>query len=289
MENLMRLKKSNIVRDYFFITLGACLNGIGWSVFLIPAKIVGGGIGGLSTLAYYTWGISPGIMYFGINVILIILAIRILGASFGIRTIYGIICISLILTILPPLIKESIVEEAFLATIIGGALSGVGIGLAISHQGSTGGTEIIAMIINHYRNISPGRIMLYLDVFIIASSYLIFQSLETMVYGYVMMAVSTYSIDNHLEGSRQSVQFMIISKKKDEIAQLINDEVSRGITILKGIGWYSKNEIDPLLVLARRTQFKQIMTIINSTDSEAFVSVSKVMGVYGQGFDRIRI
>jgi len=281
--------KTNVIRDYFFITLGAVLNGIGWSVFLIPARIVGGGIGGVSTLAYYTWGITPGYIYFGINVILIIMAIRILGASFGIRTLYGIICVSIILSILPSLISKPIVEEAFLATIIGGALSGIGIGLAISHQGSTGGTEIIAMIINHYRNISPGRIMLFLDVFIIASSYLIFQSLETMVYGYVMMAVSTYSIDNYLEGSRQSVQFMIISKHNDVIARQINDEVSRGITILNGIGWYSKREMDPLLVMARRTQFKQIMTIVKAADEEAFVSVSKVMGVYGQGFDRIKI
>ena len=278
-----------IIRDYFFITLGAALTGIGWSAFLIPAQIVGGGVGGISTLGYYMWGITPGYIYLGINVILIILAVKILGASFGIRTVYGIICVSVLLTILPDLISEPIVEEAFLATIIGGGLTGIGIGLAITHRGSTGGTEIIAMIINHYRNISPGRIMLFLDVFIIASSYIIFQSLETMVYGYVMMAVSTYTVDNYLEGSRQSVQFMIISKHKDSIAQRINDEVSRGITILRGIGWYSKEEIDPLLVLARRTQFKEIMSIIKITDENAFISVSKVMGVYGNGFDRIRI
>lgn len=282
-------KKSIAVRDYFFITLGALLNGLGWTAFLIPAEIVGGGIGGLSSLVYYTWGINPGYIYLGVNAILLALAIKILGASFGIRTVYGIICISLILTIFPEMIKEPIVEEAFLATIIGGALSGLGIGLAIAHRGSTGGTEIIAMIINKYKNISPGRIMLYLDVFIIASSYLLFQSLETMVYGYVMMAVSTYTIDNYLEGSRQSVQCMIISKHKDEIAQKINDDVSRGITLLKGIGWYSGDEMDPLLVLARRTQFKQILTIVKTVDENAFISVSKVMGVYGNGFDRIRI
>lgn len=281
--------KVNVIRDYFFITLGAFLNGIGWSLFLIPAKIVGGGIGGVSTLVYYKWGITPGYVYLGINVILIIMAIKILGATFGIRTFYGIVWISILLTILPPLISKPIVEEAFLATIIGGALAGIGIALAISHQGSTGGTEIIAMIINNYKNISPGRIMLYLDVFIIASSYLIFQSLETMVYGYVMMAVASYTVDNYLEGSRQSVQFMIISKDNATIAKLINDDVARGITILRGIGWYSKQDMDPLLVMARRTQFKQIMQIIKTTDEEAFVSVSKVMGVYGQGFDRIKI
>lgn len=282
-------KKTTVIKDYFFITLGALLSGLGWSAFLIPAKIVGGGVGGIATLIYYVWGITPGYVYFGINVILLILAIRILGASFGIRTVYGIVCISILLTVLPRYITKPIVEEAFLATIIGGGLAGAGIGLAITHQGSTGGTEIIAMIINHYRNISPGRIMLYLDVVIIASSYLVFQSLETMVYGYVMMAVATYTVDNYLEGSRQSVQFMIISRNKDEIARRINDEVSRGITLLRGVGWYSKEEIDPLLVLARRTQFKQIMTIVKTVDENAFISVSKVMGVYGNGFDRIRI
>lgn len=282
-------KITSAIGDYTFITLGAFFIGLGWAAFLIPAQIVGGGIGGVSTLGFYLWNITPGYTYLAVNVILIILAIKILGASFGIRTIYGIICVSATLSILPSLITEPIVEEAFLATILGGGLTGVGMGLAITHQGSTGGTEIIAMIINKYRNISPGRIMLYLDVFIIASSYLVFQSLETMVYGYVSMAVATYAVDNYLEGSRQSVQFMIISGKKTVIAQRINDEVSRGITLLKGVGWYSGEETDPLLVLARRTQFKQIMTIVKSEDEHAFVSVSKVMGVYGNGFDRIRI
>lgn len=277
------------LRDYALITLGAFLIGLGWSAFLIPAEIVGGGVGGLSTLGLYLWNITPGYTYLAINAVLIIIAIKILGASFGVRTIFGIVVVSACLTVLPDLITEPIVQEPFLATILGGALCGIGIGLAISNQGSTGGTEIIAMIINKYRNISPGRIMLYLDVIIIASSYLVFQSLETMVYGYVSMAVTTYTVDNYLEGSRQSVQFMIISEQKEIIARRINDEVARGTTLLKGQGWYSKKETEPLLVLARRTQFKQIMTIIKSEDEQSFVSVSKVMGVYGNGFDNIRI
>jgi len=131
--------------------------------------------------------------------------------------------------------------------------------------------------------------MFYIDIFIIASSYLIFQSLEKMVYGYVTMAVVTFTVDFALEGSKQSVQFLIISNKKKEIAERINSEVSRGITVLKGQGWYSGTDVDPLLVLARRTQFKQIMSIIKNTDDNAFVSVSKVMGVYGMGFDKIRL
>lgn len=282
-------RKTSAVIDYVFITLGASLIGLGWSAFLIPAKIVGGGISGLSTLFYYMWNITPGYIFLAINSILLIMAVKILGASFGVRTIYGILCVSAALAVMPGLVTEPIVEEAFLATILGGVLTGIGMGLAISHQGSTGGTEIIALIINHYRNISPGRIMLYLDVFIIASSYLVFHSLETIVYGYVSMAVANYTVDNFLEGSRQSVQFMIISSKKDAIANRINNEVSRGITLLKGVGWYSGKESNPLLVLARQTQFKQIMTIIKSEDDRAFVSVSKVMGVYGNGFDRIKI
>jgi len=283
-------KVSSAIGDYVFITLGAFLIGLGWAAFLIPAKIVGGGVGGLATLGFYMWNIAPGYIYLGVNAVLILLAIKILGASFGIRTIYGIVAVSAFLSLLPLVITEPIVEEGLLATILGGGLNGIGIGLAITHRGSTGGTEIIAMIVNNYKNISPGRIMLYCDVFIIASSYFVFHSLETMVYGYVSMAVTSYAVDSYLEGSRQSVQFMIISQtKKEIIAKRINNEVSRGITLLKGVGWYSGKETDPLLVLARRSQFNQILAIVKNEDEHAFVSVSKVMGVYGNGFDRIKI
>lgn len=281
-------RSGRVIGDYIFITLGAFLIAIGWSAFLIPAQIVGGGVGGIASLTFYVWKISPGIIYLGVNALLIIIAIRILGTSFGVRTVYGIICASLFLSLLPLVIAEPIIEDAFLATILGGAICGAGVGMAIAHQGSTGGTEIIALIVNHYRNISPGRVMLFLDVFIIASSYLVFHSLEKLVYGYVAMAVVNYTVDIYLEGSRQSVQFLIISKEKNAIAEKINNEVNRGITVLKGSGWYTKTDYDPLLVLARRSQLRQIMEIVKNADERAFVSVSKVMGVYGNGFDRMK-
>ncbi|MBU0937053.1 MAG: YitT family protein [Spirochaetes bacterium] len=284
-----REKTAILVRDYIFIFLGAATAALGWASFLMPAQIVGGGIGGLAALVYYASGFSAGLFYLAVNVVLLLLAVRILGASFGMRTIVGMLATSAGLALFPYFISGPLVNDTFLATILGSALTGLGIGMALAHQGSTGGTEIIAMIINHYRNVSPGRIMLFIDVFIIGSSFLLFRSIEKVVYGYVSMAVAMYVVDIYLDGSRQSVQLLIISKAADAIAVAVDKDVARGITVFRAIGWHSKQAVDPLMILARRGELTHIMEIIKENDEHAFVSVAKVMGVFGNGFDRIKL
>jgi len=284
----MKLISARILRSHLVITFGLLLTALGWTAFLIPAEITGGGITGVSTLIYYSSRFPIGISYLIINAVLIVFAIKILGRSFGAKTIFSVIVMSLLFSFLQQVFTKPIINDDFLSTVLGGILSGAGVGIVFSQGGSTGGTDIIAMIINKYRNISPGRIILYCDVFIIASSYLIFQSLEKIVYGYVAMGITSYTIDLLFTGSKQSVQMFIFSKKYDEIADRIGKEVGRGVTIIDGKGWYSGESTRILLVMVRKPEASQLFRIIKEVDRDAFMSVNNVMGVYGQGFEKIR-
>ena len=276
------------VRSHFIITFGLLLNALAWTAFLIPAEITGGGITGVSTLIFYATGFPLGIMYLIINAILILISIKILGTNFGVKTIFSVVVLAFFLSLLQRYINKPIVNDTFLSTVIGGILGGAGIGIVFSQGSSTGGTDIIAMIINKYRNINPGRVILYLDIFIIASSFLIFGSLEKIVYGYVAMGLTSYTIDLLFTGSKQSVQMFIFSKKYDLIADRIGKELGRGVTIIDGHGWYTGEETKVLLVMVKKPEASSIFRIIKEVDQNAFMSVNNVMGVYGQGFERIR-
>ncbi|TVQ12852.1 MAG: YitT family protein [Bacteroidetes bacterium] len=289
----MKLKKFQYpiwssIKSYSIITLGLFINALAWTAFILPSEIVGGGVTGLSALVYYATGFPVGVTFFLINIVLIIIGIKSLGLPFGIRTIYGTIVISIFLSVLQQYISEPFVSDRFMATIIGGMMGGASVGLVFSQGGSTGGTDIIAMIINKYRNISPGKLILYMDVLIISSSYLLFQSVEILVYGFVFMAVASYSIDMVLMGHRQSVQMFIFSKEHELIAEQIANEIGRGVTLINGKGWYSKSESCILMVVVRRHESNLIFRTIKRIDPEAFISISNVMGVYGKGFDPIR-
>jgi len=276
------------IKAHLIITLGLFINALGWTAFLIPAQITGGGITGVSTLIFYGTGFPLGISYLIINGILIILAVKILGKGFVVKTIFSVLMLSVLFSLLQQWITKPIINDTFLSTVLGGILGGAGVGIVFTQGGSTGGTDIIAMIINKYRNISPGRIILYLDVFIIASSYLIFGSIEKIVYGYVAMGITSYTIDLLFTGSKQSVQIFIFSKSYDEIANRIGKEVQRGVTIIDGKGWYTGEQTKVLLVMVKKPEASQIFRIIKEIDRDAFMSVTHVMGVYGKGFERIR-
>ena len=275
-------------KAHLIITLGLFINALGWTAFLIPAQITGGGITGVSTLIFYGTGFPLGISYLIINAVLIAFAIKILGKGFVVKTIFSVGMLSLLFSLLQQLITKPIINDAFLSTVLGGILGGAGVGIVFTQGGSTGGTDIIAMIINKYRNISPGRIILYLDVFIIASSYFIFGSIEKIVYGYVAMGITSYTIDLLFTGSKQSVQIFIFSKSYDLIADRIGKEVQRGVTIIDGKGWYTGEQTKVLLVMVKKPEASQIFRIIKEVDRDAFMSVTNVMGVYGKGFERIR-
>ena len=284
----MSKKIFSFLKMYTVIVIGLALYAFGVTAFLIPVKITAGGVTGISQLIFYATGIPAGYPYFAINSLLFILAIRILGTSFGLKTLFSMVVISLLLNILPMFIKEPLVKDLFLSSVLGGILCGVGLGITFNQGGSTGGTDIIAMIINKYRNISPGRIIMYCDVIIITSSYFVLSSVEILVYSYVTMWIVAYSIDAFLTGAQQSVQLFIFSEKYELIADFINMESRRGLTIFEGTGWYTKKQVKMILTVVRKRESPMIFQKIKEIDPEAFISQGSVMGVYGKGFDEIK-
>ena len=294
------------VKEYLLITLGIVIYTVGWAIFLTPNNLIGGGVSGISAIVQYATGLKMGYSYFVINTILLIISVIIIGPAFGAKTVYAIILASVCLNVFQSIIPETIIRDFALSngklmcSIIGGSMAGVGIGMSISQGGSTGGTDIIAMIITKFRNISPGRIILIIDVFIITSS-LLFPSFDTTgqvipfdakfsiaVYGMIIVTVNGYVVDLYLAGSKQSVQLFILSRHFEEIADMIGRDFHRGVTVLNGEGWYTKQPASVLMVITRKTDLNLLLKSIKRVDPDAFLSISSVSGVYGQGFDSIK-
>ncbi len=288
MVNTQKQKIQTIVMDYTIMLTGLILYVLSWTLFLVPAQITGGGISGLAAVIFYSTKIPIGLTFFAINVVLVSVALKVLGASFGVKTIFSMVMLTLLFSIPQSVFPKSIIEDNFLSAVLGGMMGGVGIGLVFSRGGSTGGTDIIAMIINKYKNISPGRIIMYCDVIIIGSSYFLVHSLDKMVYGFVSMAVVSYTLDAYLSGSNASAQIFIFSNKYDEIADFINNESRRGVTILSGTGWYTQQDVKVLLTVIRKKETSILFRKVKEIDPDAFISMGSVMGVYGEGFDKIK-
>lgn len=278
-------------KDYALIFVGLAIYAIGLIGFIKPGGIVTGGLTGIALLVEYATNGSIPLQYtyFLTNCALLFVALKVLGLKFMIKTIYGVIVLTFLLTICQTYITEPIVKnEPLLSGVIGGMMCGVGIGLVFSCNGSTGGTDIIVALINKYKNIAFGRGMLLCDFTIICCSYFIFYNYQTIIYGLIVMGVMTYSIDMVINGFRQSVQILIFSEKYNVIADAINTELHRGCTILDGTGWYTKKPTKVIIVLAKRTEALEMFRLIKSIDEKAFISQSTVRGVYGEGFDKIR-
>lgn len=321
----LQSKPLTIVKEWALVTLGILIYVTGWSIFLMPNNLVGGGVSGIASMIQYATGgaIQMGYSYFVINAILIIVAVVVIGMGFGAKTIYAIILASMGLRFLPEVIPLEIIQTLALqngklmSTLCGGVMAGIGIGMSISNGGSTGGTDIIALIYTKYRNVSPGKVILYLDFIIILSSLLIpsivpdldpqtgkqllgpdgeplthlmpfSEKVTTVIYGLILVTVNGRVIDAYLSGSQQSVQLFILSKKYAEIADSITHDLKRGVTVLDGKGWYTKNPTEVLMVITRKTDLNLLLRYIKAIDPDAFLSVSSVNGVYGQGFDTIK-
>ena len=304
------LKKTFLThfKEYAIVTLGILLYVLGWSIFLVPNNLVGGGVTGISAIIQYaTHGmIKIGYSYFVINAGLIVAALFVLGWGFGGKTVYAIIVASVGLNLFQELIPADFIQAIALdngklmSTIMGGIMVGIGIGLTMSVGGSTGGTDIIALMVNKYRNVSPGRMILWMDVVVILSSMLIpsytatgepvpfVDKITTVVYGFILIVVNSTVLDLVVSGSRQSVQLFILSKKYSEIADAITTDLHRGVTVLNGKGWYTREETGVLMVLTRKVDLNIMLRYIKAIDPNAFLSVSSVTGVYGKGFERFK-
>ncbi|MBO4634585.1 MAG: YitT family protein [Bacteroidales bacterium] len=313
------------VKEWLLVTLGILIYVTAWALFLIPNNLIGGGVSGISSMIQYATGgtIQMGYSYFILNAILVVAAMVILGMGFGAKTIYAILLASVALRFLPGLIPATIIKTLaidngkLLSVLMGGLLAGIGIGMSISNGGSTGGTDIIALIWTKYHNVSPGKVILVLDFIIIGSSLLIpsivneldpvtgqplldaagnpitykmpfAEKITTVLYGLILVTVNSYVLDMYISGSQQSVQLFILSQHYDQIADAITKDLHRGVTVLDGKGWYSKQDTKVLMVLTRKTDLNLLLRYIKQIDSHAFLSVSSVNGVYGKGFDTIK-
>lgn len=305
-------------KEFVMIALGLFLYGLAWNLFLFPHRVAGGGATGIATIVMYATrglldtlpylksffgsvgmesvdgGIPVAATFFVMNAVLCTLSIKILGWQFSVRSIYGVIMLTIWLWIPYRDIYQNIagepfpIFEPFMSSILAGLVSGVGMAITFVNNGSSGGTDILAKIINKYRDITLGRALLLSDFLVICSAVLLPDgTLDKVVYGLIVMLVMTTTIDMYINGLRQSVQFFIFSPKADEIADAISQQAHRGVTLLDGMGWYSKKPVKVVTVLARKNESTQIFKIIKEIDMNAFISQSAAIGVYGQGFEAI--
>lgn len=284
-------------RDYAMIIFGIFLYSFGFSAFIFPEKVVIGGLAGFGTLIYFIteklfgYGVPVAVTQYATNLILLAFAFKSVGKQFVIRTIFGATVISLFIGLLTPIFQyDPIIQgQPFMNVVVGGILCGVGIGLVFIHNGSTGGTDIVAAMVSKKSNVTIGRTMLYCDMCIITSSFLIFHQLDKVVYGFVVLVLTSFLCDMVINTNRQAVQFTIISEKWKEIAEAVNKEANRGVTIVDAMGWYSKHPVKMLLVVCRKIESVTIFRIVKSIDEKAFITQANVNGVYGNGFDKLKI
>ena len=279
------------LHDYLMIALGMLFYAIGWTVFLLPNDITTGGVPGIASIVYWATGLNVQYTYFAINGGLLIASLIVLGWKFSVKTIFAV----LVMTTILPIIQSATAglhllgNQPFMACVIGASFCGSGIGIAFSANGSSGGTDIFAAIINKYRDITLGRVILMTDMIIISSSYFVLHDWEKVVYGFATLYISSFVLDQVVNSARQSVQFFIISKKHEEIGRRINKDLHRGVTVIDGTGLYTGLGVKMMFVLAKKRESTTIFRLIKDIDPEAFVSQSAVIGVYGEGFDHIKV
>ena len=295
----MSLQSSKIwlsAKDYVLIIFGIAIYAFGFCAFINPEHVMMGGMAGLGQLVYYIsqrifgFGIPIAITMYAGNLILLAMAWHLVGKTFVVRTIFGTTVISIFIGIMQPLFTEPLISnQTFMNVLIGSILCGIGIGFAFTHNGSTGGTDIIAAMVSKHTNVSVGRTMQMCDFCIVSSSFLLFGKIDTVVFGFVVLFIVSFVADQVISTNRQAVQFTIFSEKWEEIATAVNNMAHRGCTIIDGMGWYSKKPMKILLVMCRKIESVTIFRIIKSIDNDAFITQANVNGVYGKGFDELKL
>lgn len=282
------------IKSYFCIIFGILTYCFAVTAFLVPSGIISGGFGGIGTVIYMVtermgFPIPVGVTYFILNFIVLIVAYKIMGWRFVSMSFFGATLASVALVVMQKFITQPlIVDDKFMSCILGGVIGGLGLGLAFNNGGNTGGTDIISLIISRFKNITTGQVGLYCNGFVLLLMFVFFRNVEDIVYGFVTMWVTSYSIDLSINGHRQSFQFMVMSSKYDAIADKVVGELGRGVTILNAEGWYTKNEAKVLLIIASRIDKNKLLHIIKEIDPNAFLSVSRVDGAFGKNFEIIK-
>lgn len=294
----MKHRILNTVRDYFMMTVGVVLFTLSWGLFIIPNGMSAGGVTGVCTIIQLiTNGAVPAsISYAVINALLLLAGFAILGKGFGLKTIYCIVIASLMLELWSRMPVWQALEGNFLYVpekalipVIAGLIEAVGIQIIFNHGGSTGGTDILALAINKYWPITPGKLYMYSDAIVIACILFVpGKNFSDMIYGYIMMFTFSMALDLMMLGRQSTVKLLVFSEKYQEIADYINKTLDRGVTVINATGWYTGKDKKVLLVLVRRRQLKEIEKFVKEIDSRAFMTVSKTSAVYGEGFEEIK-
>lgn len=278
------------------MSLGCVIFCLAWEGFMIPNGIASGGVMGLCTIFQFATGVPVPYTYILLNAILLGVGFWVMGNGFGVKTIYCIALTTVLFQFAPDIdIIKSVpgnplyISDKILIPVIGGLLEAIGILMIFRRGGSTGGTDIVALIFNKYWPISPGKVFMIVDFFIIASILLVpGKTLQDMVYGYIAMIAFSLFLDFLMLGDKATAQVLVFSKKYEEIADEISLKLNRGVTALKAVGWYSKADSKVLLIIVKRTQLQPLTKAIKNIDPKAFVSVSSASGVYGEGFEEMK-
>lgn len=281
-----------LVRDYAVITVAMLLGVLGLNLFLLPNQITMGGIMGVASIVYWGTGIPAQDTYFVLNALLLIAALRVLGWRFCAKTIYAVIVFTVGSMVLQSIVSPDLhllADQKFMACMVGAVFMGTSVGLGLSAGGSTGGSDVIAAMVHKYRDVSLGHIILFCDLAIITSSYVVLRDWEKVLYGYVLLFIISFCVDHVVNSLRRSVQFFIISDKYQEIGEAINKIADRGCSTLNGNGFYTKKGIKVIFCIAKKSESSFIFDLIDEIDPNAFVAQSAVIGVYGQGFDRVKV
>jgi len=274
------------------IGIGMVFYSLGWVAFYLPNHITSGGVAGLSSIVFWGTGTPVQFTYFGLNLILLAIALKILGFKFCLKTIYGVVMMTIFISLFRQLFPHPTIlrDEPFMACIIGSWFFGVGFGVGVFFFGRSGGSDIVAAIINKYRDISLGRVILLVDMVIVSLSYLVLKSWEQVIYGYVGLIVVSFVLDQVVNMGKRSVQFLIISERYEEICQRITSTPPhRGCTIIDATGYYSGNHLKLVILVTKQREASQVYSMIDEIDPQAFVTQSAVSGVYGNGFDKFKV
>lgn len=307
MSDLQKYKYNNLLvntKDYVMIAVGLMIYAVGFTACILPHKVVMGGLTGVGTLVYFATdgAISVAVTSYACNLLLLAMAYKVVGRTFVLRTIYSATMIALSLGIFENFfmgIGHPLIPDRVVSIVLGGICCGIGVGTCFIHNGSTGGTDIVAAMVSKVSNVSIGRTIIYVDMTIVCCSiFLPFEGtweqrietrIPTIVYGIMVSFIGSFMADQIINTNRQATQFFIFSEKWKEIADRINNEARRGVTVIDGMGWYFKHDMKILMVCCRKIESVTIFRIVKQIDEHAFVTQGAVNGVYGNGFDRMKI
>ena len=295
-----RLRNAHIldfIKDMLFINIGMCIYGLGWAIFMLPNKIVTGGGAGVAAIVQYATGFPMQYTLLIVNGLLLLIAWWQLGSKFTLKTLYAVLSLTFYLDIcqrivgMDPELARGILgehQEVAMSCILGAVLNGIGIGMVFMSGGCSGGWDIVASVINKYKNVSIGRVLLYLDLIVIGSSYFLWNSWQTVVYGYITLVVYTFALDVMINSSKQDIQFTIYTREYDNIVRAIRENTGHTCTLMHGEGGYSHEASRVVVTVVHKNEQVHMLRLIRDTDPDAFVTFHRVEGAFGKGFNVIK-